>query len=110
MARENPTWGYDRIVGAVSNLGHSISDQSVGNILRRYGIAPAPKRSQTTPWKHFIATHMAVLTGIDFLTVEVLTWRGLATFYVLFLIQLDCRRVTVAGVTRHPEAVWMEQM
>ena len=51
MARENTGWGYDRIVGALTNLGHRLSDQTVGNILRRYGIAPAPKRSQTTSWK-----------------------------------------------------------
>jgi hypothetical protein len=51
MARENRTWGYDRIVGALSNLGHRVSDQTVGNILRRYQIAPAPERSRTTTWK-----------------------------------------------------------
>jgi putative transposase len=110
MARENPGWGYDRIVGALSNLGHTVCDKTVGNVLRRHGIAPAPKRSQTTTWKDFIAAHMAVLTGIDFFTVEVLTWRGLATYYVLFFIQLESRRVALAGVTKHPDAVWMEQM
>ena len=82
MARENPGWGYDRIVGALANLGHVVSDQTVGNILRRHGLAPAPKRSQNTTWKDFIASHMAVLAGVDFFTVEVLTWRGLATYYV----------------------------
>ena len=46
MARENNGWAYDRIVGALTN-GHRLSDQTVGNILRRHGIA-APKRSQTT--------------------------------------------------------------
>jgi hypothetical protein len=51
----------------------------VGKILRRYGIQPTPKRSQNTTWKDFIASHMAVLAGTDFFTVEVLTWRGLAT-------------------------------
>jgi len=60
MARENPGWGYDRIVGALANLGHRVSDQTVGNILRRYGIPPAPKRSQKTTWKDFISAHMAV--------------------------------------------------
>ena len=58
----------------------------MGNILRRYGLAPAPKRSQKTTWKNFIASHIDVLTGTDFFTVEVLTWRGLATYYVLFFI------------------------
>jgi transposase InsO family protein len=110
MARENPGWGYDRIVGALSNLGHSVCDQTVGNILRRHGIAPAPKRNQTTTWKDFIAANMAILSGVDFFTVEVLTWRGLATYYVLFFLQLESRRVDLAGMTRHPDKEWMEQM
>src|SRR6266704_170845 len=76
MARENSDWGYDRIAGAMGNLGHDISDQTVGNILRRFGIPPAPKRSQNTTWADFIRAHMAVLAGIDFLTVEVLTCAG----------------------------------
>jgi transposase len=110
MARENSGWGYDRIVGALSNLGHVVSDQTVGNILRRHGIPPAPKRSQNTNWKDFIAAHMAVLAGVDFFTVEVLTWRGLATYYVLFFLDLETRRVSLAGITRHPTEAWMEQM
>jgi putative transposase len=65
MARENPGWGYDRIVGALFNLGHVVSDQTVCNILRRHGIAPAPKRAQQTTWKDFIAAHMAVLAAVD---------------------------------------------
>jgi transposase InsO family protein len=91
-------------------LGHVVSDQTVGNILRRYGIAPAPKRKQTTTWKQFIAAHMSVLAGIDFFTVEVLTWRGLTTYYVLFFLHLETRRVTLGGITRHPTELWMEQV
>src|SRR4029077_9699194 len=94
LARKNSGWGYDRIVGAIANLGHEISDQSVGNILRRHGIAPAPKRKQGTTWSEFIRSHMDVLAGTDFFTVEVLTWRGLATYYVLFFIDLGNRRVS----------------
>src|SRR4051795_4751586 len=110
MARENSGWGYDRIAGARANLGHKISDQTVGNVLRRHGIAAAPKRSQTTAWKDFIAAHMALLAGMDFFTAEVLTWRGLATYYVLFAIQLETRRVTLAGMTQHPTEEWMQQV
>src|SRR4051812_37305530 len=84
FARENSGWGYDRIVGALANLGHVVSDQTVGNILRRYGIAPAPKRSQNTSWKDFIAAHMAVLAGGGFFPVGMLTWRGSAPYYGLF--------------------------
>jgi hypothetical protein len=67
MAKDNSGSGYDRIVGALANLGHVVSDQTVGNTLRRHGIAPAPKRSQTTTWKDFIRSHMDVLAGTDFL-------------------------------------------
>src|ERR1700693_3099522 len=69
MARENSGWGYDRIVGALANLGHHVSDQTVGNILHRHNIAPAPERSRTTTWKEFIRSHMEVLAGTDFFTV-----------------------------------------
>jgi len=47
MANENAGWGYDRIVGALANLGQTVSDQTVSNILRRNGILPAPARKQT---------------------------------------------------------------
>jgi putative transposase len=110
IARENSGWGYDRIVGALVNLGHRVSDQTIGNILRRHGLAPAPKRSQNTTWKEFIRSHMAVLAGIDFFTVEVLRWRGLVTYYVLFFIHLESRRVSLAGITKHPDELWMQQM
>ncbi len=110
LARENSGWGYDRISAALENLGHHVSDQTVGNILRRFGIAPAPKRRQQMSWADFIRSHMAVLAGVDFFTVEVLTWRGLATYYVLFFLHLETRRVTPAGITQHPTEEWMVQM
>jgi hypothetical protein len=46
---------------------------------------------------------LAVLAGIDFVTIEVLTWRGLTTYYVLLFLQLETREVTVisrVGVQR----------
>ena len=110
LAREISRWGYDRIAGALQNLGHHVSDQTVGNILLRFGIPPAPKRGQQTSWADFIRSHMAVLAVIDFFTVEVLTWRGLATYYVLFFLHLETRRVTLAGITQHPTEEWMVQM
>ena len=87
-----------------------VSDQTVGNILRRHGIAPAPERKRTTTWSQFIRSHMAVLAGTDFFTVEVLTWRGLVAYYVLFFLHLETRRVTIAGITDQPEESWMQQM
>jgi hypothetical protein len=97
-------------VGALANLGHKVSDQTVGNILRRHNIAPAPKRSRVTTWKEFIQSHMDVLAGADFFTVEVLTWRGLVTYDVLFFIEVGSRRIRLGGITRHAESSWMQQV
>jgi hypothetical protein len=97
-------------VGALANLGHEVSDQTVGNVLRRHGLPPAPERKRTTTWATFIRTHLAVLAGTDFFTVEILTLRGLVTYYVLFFIHLESRKVDIAGITVHPNEQWMQQM
>ena len=110
MAKENRDWGYDRIVGALANLGHEVCDQTVGNVLRRHGLPPAPERKRTTTWAEFIRTHLALLAGTDFFTAEVLTLRGLVTYYVLFFIHLESRRVDIAGITVHPNEPWMKQI
>ena len=110
MASENSDWGYDRIAGALGNLGYVISDQTVGNVLRRYGLSPAPERKRTTTWPVFIRTHLALLAGTDFFTAEVLTLRGLVTYYVLFFIHLESRRIEIAGITVHPDEPWMKQI
>jgi hypothetical protein len=110
MASENRDWGYDRIVGALANLGYEVSDQTVGNVLRRHGLPPAPERKRTTTWAAFVRTHLALLAGTDFFTAEVLTLRGLVTYYVLFFIHLESRRVDIAGITVHPNEAWMKQI
>jgi transposase InsO family protein len=110
LAKENRSWGDDRIVGALANLGYTLSDQTVSNILKRHSIPPAPERKTTTTWKEFIRTHMAVLVATDFFTTEVWTLGGLVTYYVLFFIRLGTREVHVAGVTPHPHQAWMMQV
>ena len=65
MAEENRSWGYDRIVGALANLGHEVPDQTVGNVPRRHGIPPAPERKRRTTWAEFIRIHLALLAGTD---------------------------------------------
>jgi putative transposase len=109
-AQENRSWGYDRIVGALANLGLTVSDQTVGNVLKRHGIAPAPERKTTTTWKEFIRTHLDILVATDFFTAEVWTLGGLVTYYVLFFIRLGTREVHVAGMTPHPKQAWMMQV
>jgi transposase InsO family protein len=110
FAQENPTWGYDRIQGALANVGHEISDTSVANILKEHGIEPAPRRRRTTTWKTFLQAHWEVLAAVDFTTVEVWTKNGLITFYLLVVMELATRRVHFAGSTVSPEDSWMKQI
>jgi putative transposase len=102
--------GYDRLQGALANLGHKISDTTVGNILRQHGIEPARQRRRRSTWKEFLQAHWDVLGAIDFTTVEVWTKGGLVTFYLLFVMELSTRRVHLAGCTTSPDEAWMKQI
>ena len=110
LARENPTWGYDRIIGALANLKHNICDTSVGNILREHGIEPAPERKRKTTWRTFLKAHWECLGAIDFTTIEVWTKGGLVTYYLLFVMEVGTRRVHFAGCTPNPTEPWMTQI
>ncbi len=110
FAEENPGWGYDRISGALSNLGYKVSDRTVGNVLKRNGIPPAPDRDQDTTWATFIKKHQYVLAACDFFTTEVITPVGLITYYVLFFIHIGSRKVYIAGMTPHPNEEWTKQI
>ena len=110
VAEENRTWGYDRIVGAMKNLGHNLSRQSVANVHKRNGLEPAPERGRRTPWKAFIRSHLSVLAATDFFTAEVWTSRGLITYYVLFVMRVAQRRVQVVGITSATDGLWMDQI
>jgi len=105
MAEENRSWGYDRIVGALANLGHEVSDQTVGNVLRRHGISPAPERKRRTTWAEFIRIHLALLAGTDISAAEVLM-RGLVTCYVLFFIYLESSGIDISRITNCPNKPW----
>ena len=110
MARENDSWGYDRIQGALANLGHIIAPNTVKNILNRHGIDPAPERGKRTSWKTFLKMHWDVMAATDFFTVEVWTPRRLVTYYVLFVIHLSTRSVQFAGATPAPNGAFMKQV
>ena len=62
IARENLSWGYDRIAGALANLGHEVSDQTVGNVLRRHGLPPAAERKRRLGEKITMATNVKSAT------------------------------------------------
>jgi transposase InsO family protein len=110
MLLGNPTWGSDRVVGALFNLGIRLSDTTVDNIRRRNGIEPSPTRKIRTNWDAFLRTHWDGLVAADFFTTEVLCLRGLVRFYTLFVIVLSSRHVYVCGTTVAPDCSWIEQV
>lgn len=109
LIEENPTWGSNRIVGALDNLGYTLSDSTVDNIRRRNGLDPAPIRGKSTTWRRFLKAHWDTLMAADFFTTEVLSRNGLVTCYTFFVIELRSRSVHVCGTTVSPNADWMKQ-
>ena len=110
MATENRDWGYTRIRGALSNLGHDVSRGAIATVLREHGLEPAPERPKRTTWREFLAAHWDVMAAADFFTVEVWLPRGLTRFTVLVLIELATRRVEIAGITADPDGPWVTQL
>jgi hypothetical protein len=98
VIEENGGWGYRRIQGALSNLGHEIARTTIANILKRHGIEPAPERNRKTAWKEFLRRHWSQIIATDFFTVEVWTCTGLKRFTILFFIDLSTRRVEIGGI------------
>jgi putative transposase len=110
FARENPTWGYDRIQGALANVGHKVSDQTVGNILKANGIEPASERKRQTTWETFLKAHWDSVAAIDFTTTEIWTLQGLVTTFILVVMNIRTRRIQIAGVTAHLDSAWVQHM
>jgi putative transposase len=108
LAREND-WGYTRILGELKKLGvRKVCRSTVVNILREAGLDPGPKRGEDT-WDDFIKRHAATLWSCDFFTKQVWTLRGLVEIYVLFFLNVQTRRVYIAGLTVHPDRAWVAQ-
>jgi putative transposase len=107
LAEENPRWGYQRIVGELRKVGVKVSASSVRAILRRTGLGPAPTRSRRGPsWVEFLKAQAAGTVALDFFHVDTVT---LTRVYVLFLIEVETRRVHLLGLTAHPTGLWVSQ-
>jgi putative transposase len=109
FATENPDWGYDKIRGALMNLGHDVAPNTIKMILKRHGVEPSPERRHRTSWKRFLKAHAASIVATDFFTTEVWTARGLVTHYVLFAIDHVSRAVKILGATAHPNVEFMKR-
>jgi hypothetical protein len=92
----------------LKNVGHRVSRASIARILKAHGIPPVPERP--TSWQTFLHAHWGAIAGADFFTTEVWTWRGLVTYYTVFVIDLASRRVQIVGSTPHPDERFMQQV
>jgi len=110
LAEENRSWGYRRIQGALSNLGHKVGRGTIAEMLARHGIEPAPERERKTTWKEFLTQHWDLIVAADFFTIEAWTRHGLQRFIVLFLMELSTRKVEIAGIAPSPNGLWMNQI
>ena len=107
MATENPSWGYTRIQGALKNVGHRVARSTIASILKAEGIPPS--RERPSSWRTFLRAHWSAVVAADFFTTEVWTARGLVTYYTLFVLELQSRRVHVAGSTPYPDEAFVLQ-
>jgi len=105
LARENPRWGYQRIVGELAGVGVRVSATTVAKILRQSGVSPAGARAGLS-WRDFLRAHAESMLACDFFVVETL-WLG--RLYVLFFLELGSRRVHFAGCTANPDGRWTAQ-
>ena len=110
MARENRSWGYTRIQGALANLRHKVGRGTIANILREAGLDAAPDRRKGMTWKEFLRVNWSTMAATDFFSVEVWTPVGLVRYHVLFVMRLMTREIHVAGIVPEPAETWMLQV
>jgi transposase len=105
LARENPTWGYRRIHGELARLGVTIAASTIWTVFKNAGIDPAPGRNSAS-WTTFPRAQAAGIVACDFFTVDTAMLRR---YYVLFFIELQTRRVHLAGITTNATGAWTTQ-
>ena len=105
LARENPHWGYKRIVGELKGLAIPVSATSVRKVLLEAGLQPAPQRTHSS-WRAFLRAQAASMLACDFLAVETIF---LQRIYILFFISLATRRIEYIACCSNPDGQWVTQ-
>ncbi|MFI4910897.1 MAG: helix-turn-helix domain-containing protein [Sedimentisphaeraceae bacterium JB056] len=110
LAKRNYSLGYDKIRNKMVYLGFEVSRSTVKRILDDNGNFSEPEKQRSLRWSEFLKSHIDVMAATDFLTVELLTKRGLVRCMVLFFINIATRKVEIAGIKCDPDGQWMQQI
>ena len=115
MKRENPVWGYSRLLGELRKLGHKIGRMTIRRILRRGGQLDPPKpekgpwKKPDVSWRQFLAMHAETTLACDFFHKRVWSWRGPRDAVMLAVLHIGSRRVHYSNATFNPDRAWLAQ-